>query len=148
MPRASAEHETAQPLPSMTGEAGAQTHRILLAEDNPVNQRLAMLQLKKLGYVVDVVATGRAAVASLMAAEYALVLMDCQMPEMDGYTAAGAIRMIERQQQRQHTPIVAMTASAMTSDRDASLAAGMDDFLAKPVRLADLQAMLKRWLPT
>jgi two-component system, sensor histidine kinase and response regulator len=146
LPRAPVEQESDEHQPVASAVSHVQTHHILLAEDNPVNQRLAVLQLRKLGYTADVVDTGRAAVASAATGNYALVLMDCHMPEMDGYTATGAIRMMERQQNRR-LPIIAMTASAMACDRDASLQAGMDDFLAKPVRLNELEAMLARWLP-
>jgi CheY-like chemotaxis protein len=111
--------------------------RILLAEDNVINQRVALQQLHLLGYEATVVETGRAALAAVIAERYDIVLMDCHMPEMDGYAATAAIR---RHQARtsEHTPIIAMTANAQAEDRDACIAAGMDDYLPKPVTLASL----------
>ncbi|HEX5688823.1 MAG TPA: PAS domain S-box protein, partial [Roseiflexaceae bacterium] len=121
---------------------------VLLAEDNYVNQKLARRQLAKLGFSVDIVSTGQAAVERATRGEqrYRLVLMDCHMPEMDGFGATRAIRAHERMNGT-HLPIIAMTASALRGDREACMAAGMDDFLAKPVRQAELRAMLERWLP-
>jgi CheY-like chemotaxis protein len=125
---------------------------VLLAEDNALNQKLTLAQLRQLGLEqVKTVGTGRDAVNALRNAEragegYLLVLMDCQMPEMDGFAAARAVRQLERSSGR-HTPIVAMTASAAEEDREACLAAGMDDCIVKPVRLDTLHATLERWLP-
>jgi CheY-like chemotaxis protein len=120
-------------------------HRILLAEDNLVNQRVALKQLYKLGYEATVVGTGRAALAAVIGGRFDLVLMDCFMPEMDGYAATGAIR---RHQARtgEQTPIIAMTANAQADDRSACIAAGMDDYLAKPVTLDALRATLERYI--
>jgi len=117
--------------------------RILLAEDNVINQRVALQQLHKLGFAATVVATGRAALAAVIAEQYDVVLMDCFMPEMDGYAATSAIR---RHQSRtgEHTPIIAMTANAQSDDRDTCIAAGMDDYLPKPVTLASLRDALAR----
>jgi signal transduction histidine kinase/CheY-like chemotaxis protein len=115
--------------------------RILLAEDNVVNQRVAVKMLERLGHRADVVADGRAAVEAVRRQGYQLVLMDLQMPDMDGLEATRTIR----QQQAGAGPIiVAMTANAMRGDREACLAAGMDDYLDKPVKLTDLQALLER----
>ncbi len=120
--------------------------RILVADDHAVNRQLALRQLAALGYEADLAANGRAALEAVAAGTpYALILMDCQMPELDGFAASRAIRDFERASGR-HTPIVAMTATAMPGDREACVAAGMDDFLSKPVRQADLQQVLARWL--
>src|SRR5262249_54978180 len=117
--------------------------RVLLAEDNLVNQALAQRMLEKLGCRVDVVDNGREAVAAVARGECALVFMDCQMPEMDGFEATAAIRQGETGSGR--VPIIALTASAMQGDREACLAAGMDDYLSKPLGLRDLERMLRRW---
>jgi CheY-like chemotaxis protein len=122
--------------------------RILVAEDNPVNQRLALALLAKLGCRGDTVANGVEAVTASERVPYDLILMDCQMPEMDGYQATAAIRQREaRDTTRRRMPIVAMTANAMAGDREQCLAAGMDDYVSKPVRFEQLVATLERWLP-
>ncbi|MBV9770642.1 MAG: response regulator, partial [Bryobacterales bacterium] len=117
--------------------------RILLAEDNIVNQRLACRILEKGGYSVRVVNNGREAVAALKRDTFDLVLMDVQMPEMDGLEAATVIRQQERGTAT-HTPIIAMTAHAMTGDRERCLEAGMDDYISKPVRAPDLLSQVKK----
>lgn len=119
--------------------------RILLAEDNLVNQRVAIKMLEQLGCSVDVAANGLQAVEALATTRYDLVLMDCEMPELDGFQATVAIRAAEGSRAR--TPIVAMTANAMAGDRERCLAAGMDGYLAKPVRPDDLAAAISQWLP-
>ena len=127
------------------GEAAARARlRILVAEDNVINQKVAVRMLEKIGYQADVVANGREAVEALRTISYALVLMDCHMPEMDGLQATQLIRRHERT--AKHTPIIAMTASAMQEDRERCIASGMDDFLSKPVKMAALQAMLALWI--
>ena len=118
---------------------------ILVAEDSPVNRKLILAQLKKLGLEAEVADGGREAVEAASRTAYALILMDCQMPLMDGYEAARAIRRLEERLGR-HTPIVATTAGATRGEREKCLAAGMDDYLSKPVRLADLHRALARWL--
>ena len=115
--------------------------RVLVAEDNPVNQELVTIILQSLGCEVVVVGNGQLALDALENAEFDLVLMDCQMPEMDGFAATRALRERERQS-GQHMQVVALTANAMSSDRDACLAAGMDDYLSKPFTAGDLQAVL------
>jgi CheY-like chemotaxis protein len=111
--------------------------RILLVEDNAVNQALALRLLQKRGYIVAIAGNGRQALAALEKEEFELVLMDVQMPEMDGLAATQAIRQEETQTGR-HLPIIAMTSHAMKADRQRCLDAGMDDYVAKPIQKADL----------
>jgi len=116
--------------------------RVLVAEDNVVNQKVAVRVLAKMGYRADVAANGREAVDAIMRQPYDVVLMDVQMPEMDGLEATTVIR---REVAADAQPrIIAMTAEAMSGDRERCLAAGMDDYLTKPVRFTDLQAALAR----
>ncbi len=119
--------------------------RVLLAEDNLVNQKVAMIMLQKLGLEADVVANGLEALDALVGVAYDLVIMDCQMPEMDGFEATQRIR--ERERGTRRIPIVAMTANAMVGDREQCLEAGMDDHIPKPVRMEELKRILSRWLP-
>jgi two-component system sensor histidine kinase/response regulator len=119
--------------------------RILIAEDNIVNQQVAVRMIERLGYRADVVANGLEVVAAVAQMEYAAVLMDCQMPEIDGFQATAIIRSREHAEQR-HIPIIAMTAKTMITDRERCFAVGMDAYLPKPVFFKDLAAVLRRWV--
>ncbi|MCS7010953.1 MAG: response regulator [Anaerolineales bacterium] len=118
--------------------------RILLAEDNPVNQKLAMILLQKVGFSVDTVENGLQAVRAVQRGQYAAILMDVQMPEMDGFEATRRIR--EWEGGRSHIPIIAMTAYAFQEDRERCLAAGMDDYISKPIQPVALLNVLDRWV--
>ena len=139
-----------------TLEETRSTTRILVAEDNLINQKLTVRMLEKLGYQSDVVENGQEALSALARGSYAVVLMDCQMPLVDGFEATRLIRQREGAVQESaasappethHIPIVALTANAMRGDRERCLAAGMDDYLTKPVRKEDLKGVLDRWIP-
>ncbi len=134
--------------PAAASRLGAPTRyegrRILLAEDNLVNQRVASRMLEKLGAAVDIASNGRQAVDMALAADYDMVLMDCQMPLMDGFEATRLLRASPGP--RAHVPIAAVTANAMTGDREKCLEAGMDDFLAKPIDRDKLTELLDRSL--
>jgi len=149
---------------TVTEANASQMGHVLVVEDNIVNQKVAAKMLECEGYRVDVVANGREAVEAVSRMAYALVFMDCQMPEMDGYEATRAIRQQEAMGMgpevhkgeegsglsshvSRHVPIIAMTANAMQGDRQLCLEAGMDDYVAKPVRREDLKAVLARWRP-
>ncbi|MGE3492115.1 MAG: CHASE domain-containing protein [Vicinamibacterales bacterium] len=128
--------------PSAAGKSGGR--RLLIAEDNLVNQKVAVLALGQLGYDTDVVSDGAQAVEAYRHGSYSCILMDCQMPEMDGYQAATEIRRIEGNRQR--IPIVAMTAHAMKGDREKCLMAGMDEYVSKPLKPRELQVVLERFM--
>jgi signal transduction histidine kinase/ligand-binding sensor domain-containing protein/DNA-binding response OmpR family regulator len=139
-----AEEPAADVLPD--GGGAEASRKILLAEDNPINQVVAVRMLEKRGHRVTVVANGREAVAALAREAFDLVLMDVQMPEMDGFEATAAIRQAERAGGR-HLPVFAMTAHAMKGDAERCRAAGMDGYLPKPIRPADLYALIEGCRP-
>jgi signal transduction histidine kinase/CheY-like chemotaxis protein len=130
-----------------SGEPVAPT-RVLVVEDSVVNQRVAMMQLRKLGYRADAVGNGQEAVDALGRIRYGIVLMDCHMPEMDGYEASREIRKRENQGGVPRTVIIAMTASVMQEDRERCFASGMDDFVSKPVSAEHLSEVLSKWSQT
>jgi two-component system, sensor histidine kinase and response regulator len=115
----------------------------LLAEDNMINQKLTVTMLQKAGYAVDVVENGLKAMQAVLAGHYHLVLMDVQMPEMDGLEATQAIR--QQEPEGKHTPIIAMTAHAMKGDQERCLQAGMDDYLSKPLSPKEVMAAIEYW---
>jgi PAS domain S-box-containing protein len=119
-------------------------YKILLVEDNPINQKLAIALLQKAGYQVEVAETGLQAVEKVTNQSYHAILMDVQMPDMDGYEATRLIR--QQEGETQHIPIIAMTAHAMQGDRERCLAAGMDDYISKPIKPEILFTTLERWL--
>ena len=128
-------------------EQRASGAHLLVVEDNAVNQEVARAILARLGCGADIAVNGQAALDALASRDYALVLMDCQMPEMDGYTASRAIRSGDDGVRDRGIPIIAMTAQARPSDRDRCLAAGMSDYICKPIDPAQLEALLAKWLP-
>jgi CheY-like chemotaxis protein len=119
--------------------------RILVADDNPVNQQIAVRMLEKLGCVVEVAGNGLEALELHRATPYALIMMDCQMPELDGYQATEKIRALEEGSAR-HTPVIALTACTTQDEQEKCVASGMDDFISKPIRPQALNDMLTRWL--
>ena len=138
--------------PARSGPSDSQPEktRVLLAEDNHTNQLIAVGLLRKLGYSAEIAPNGLAALEALRSIPYDIILMDCQMPEMDGYDAAREIRKQEQGpshgvEWKSPVYIIAITANAMAGDRAKCLAAGMDDYLTKPIRLKELEAALGLW---
>lgn len=121
-------------------------HRVLLAEDNKLNQIVAAGTLRKLGYDVEIVDGGVAAVEACSSTQFDAVLMDVMMPDMDGYQATAEIRANEVTSSRPHTPVIGLSARAMDGDREIALEAGFNDYLAKPLREHELQDALERWI--
>ena len=121
--------------------------RVLLAEDNPVNQMVGCTQLERLGLEVVVADNGEQALEKLQMQRFSLIFMDCQMPVLDGYETTRRIRAREQDDNRAHIPVIALTAHAMQGAREECLAAGMDDFLSKPFREQELREILRKWLP-
>ncbi len=128
----------------MDGNPQAATVRMLMAEDNLINQRVAKLILQRAGYIVDLVGDGSRAYESHRTQPYDLILMDCQMPVMDGFEATRLIRELDTKQ----PVIIAVTANALLGEREKCLKAGMDDYLSKPFQAEHLIAIVKKWLET
>jgi PAS domain S-box-containing protein len=139
------EEADAAPSAGRPRTAEGAARKVLIAEDNESLREILVHQFAQIGVPVTIVSNGREAVVAVQREAFALVFMDCHMPEMDGFAATGAIRLAERSTNR-HVPIVAMTANAFKEDREACLASGMDDYLSKPVRLNDLRGMVDRWI--
>jgi two-component system sensor histidine kinase/response regulator len=135
----------ARPEPATTQDRATREGAILLVEDNEVNRRITLRQLENLGYHAECAANGSEAYERTANEHFDLILMDCQMPVMDGFEATRAIRKREGRTGT-HVAIVAMTANALTGDREACFGAGMDDYISKPVAMNELKSTLDRWL--
>jgi CheY-like chemotaxis protein/HPt (histidine-containing phosphotransfer) domain-containing protein len=138
-------------VPAQPADAGSDARRpvaghVLVVEDSPVNQRVAVGLLGKLGLAADVASNGREGLDALERRRYDAVLMDCLMPEMDGFEATRELRRREAMTGRPRTPVIALTASALASDREHCLQAGMDEYLTKPIQRRGLQEALSRWI--
>jgi CheY-like chemotaxis protein len=138
----SAEHSALRPpLKTESGQTGRHSVRILMAEDNLINQRVGKLILQKAGYAIDLVSDGIEALEAHRKTPYDLILMDCQMPAMDGFEATRQIRALDARQ----PVIVAVTANALVGERERCLAAGMDDYLSKPFQADQLISIVAKW---
>jgi signal transduction histidine kinase len=131
-------------VPPIAPQDASRKIRVLLAEDNCINQKLASAQLHKLGCEVEIASNGREAVAAHAGGTYDLIFMDCHMPELDGFEATRQIRALEIQRSLPPTPIIAMTASAMPGDREQCLQAGMNDYISKPVNFGEMRTLLQK----
>jgi signal transduction histidine kinase/tetratricopeptide (TPR) repeat protein/ActR/RegA family two-component response regulator len=136
----------AVPVTPQPVQLARRSGRVLVAEDNAINQLVAKEMIRRLGYECDVVANGAEALEALRLRPYAAVLMDCYMPEMDGFAATRELRERERLTASERTPVIAMTALAMAEDRDRCTESGMDDYVSKPVNLRALGSTLERWV--
>jgi PAS domain S-box-containing protein len=145
IPFSSTAHAPSASASPASGTIRTGARRVLVVEDNSINQRVAVEQLRKLGYSADAVADGREALEAVSLIRYDAVLMDCQMPKLDGYDTTRELR--RREGADRHTIVIAMTAYAMPADRQKCLEAGMDDYLAKPVLIEDLERVLQKFLP-
>lgn len=133
---------TVEPNGKVLVQSSGEPPRILMAEDNPINQRVGKLILQRAGYSIDLVENGREAMEAHRAHAYQLILMDCQMPVMDGFEASRQIRALDQQQ----PVIVAVTANALVGEREKCLQAGMDDYLSKPFQAEQLVSVVRKWL--
>jgi len=129
---------------TLSEKRAAERQRILVAEDNPINQLVCKQLLSRLGYEVDIAENGRQTIEALSRQSYACVLMDCQMPEMDGYDTTVEIRRREKSSGA-HIPIIGLTANAMQGEKEKCLAIGMDDYLSKPFKKEEIEILLERW---
>ena len=129
------------------GDVGKECYnKVLLVEDNSINRAMAKEMLKGLGFVVTSAINGKIGVEKAQENEFDLILMDCQMPEMDGFEATKAIRELQEQEKIKPTPIIALTANAMKGDRELCIKAGMDDYITKPVKKDTLQTSIAKWI--
>ncbi len=145
MQRRSADRPQREQVPPHTSAATASSPIILIAEDNDINQSVAVQMLERRGYRTEIAHDGLDVLTALRRRTFAAVLMDCQMPELNGYDATRELR--RREDGHGHIPVIAMTAHALRGDRERCLASGMDDYLAKPLRPEELDRILRRWVP-
>jgi CheY-like chemotaxis protein/HPt (histidine-containing phosphotransfer) domain-containing protein len=137
---------TVPPAPALAERPRARSRKLLVVEDNPVNQEVLLEMVRQLGYDADVAGDGQQALDALAGGQFGAVLMDCQMPVLDGYAATREIRRAEGS--GAHIPVIAVTAHALVGERERALAAGMDDYISKPIRQQILAEVLERWCPS